>query len=899
MEVKRFIEEEFPIEAVSKESAKEKNIRRGQISTLHIWWARRPLGASRATNYASLIPAPRDQAERRRTERFIADLSKWDNMENYNMLGIAKKDILKANGGIPPKILDPFSGGGAIPLEALRLGCETYASDYNPVSTLILKCTLEYPQRFGHSPRKEAHGLVSPKSPNTLTKDVAQWGEWIFKKVEKEMLRFYETDRDGSIPTTYLWARTIPCQNPTCGAEIPLIMQFWLANTQRKKISLFPEVSNGAINFRIVGTGHDEMPRGFDPEKGSVSRAVATCFVCHSAVDGVTTRSLFSKGKSGNRMLAVVLRRGGEVGKTYRVATDRDSELFGEATEYLQKKRKALQDEWGVDPVPDEPTPEGKGSGAERAFSVQSYGMKEWGQLFNARQKLVLLSLSEAVRQAYPEMIQSGYAEDLATAVTTYLAFLVDKIASSSNTLSRWQSSRECVADTFSRGALPIVWDYPETNIFGGASRSYHGLFDDILLLIDRLSNIETSASVSQGSATSLPYPDSFFDAVITDPPYYDNVPYSYLSDFFYVWLKRTVGSLYPDLFPTPLTPKKDEIVAYSNMEGGLEKGKQFFKEMLGKSFSEIHRVLKPNGVSVIVFAHKSTAGWETLINSLQGSGMVVTGAWPIHTEMPGRLRASGSAALASSIYMVARKSTKISTGFYSEVRDDIKKHLEGKLDRLWGEKIVGADFLISAIGASIEVFGKYEKIIDDEGNQIQAPKLLEDVRRTVTDYAVRKVLHNGFSVEITQMTRFYILWRWAYGELEVSFDDAHKLAQSVGIDLSKEWNRGFIKKDKESIVVQGPEARDLSTISISKELIDILHCSVMLWRKGKLNELSGLLKESGFGNSDTFYRVAQAIAETLPSISTERKLLEGFMNSRERLREELREETVQKRLFE
>lgn len=895
---KRFIEVRFPIEAVSKESAKEKNIRRGQISTLHIWWARRPLGSSRATIYASLVPAPPDAAQQKTKDRFIGELSKWENMANYDMLAAAQAEIVEANGGRPPKVLDPFSGGGAIPLEALRLGCETYSSDYNPVSTIILKCTLEYPQRLGRKPRTQLNEL-SPKGSSKLTEEVRKWGNLMFKQVEREVSRFYTSYDEGVKPTAYIWSRTIKCQNPSCGADIPLVKQYWLANTPTKRISLIPKVSGKTVTFGIVGDGFERMPRGFDPEKGTVSRAVAICLVCHSTVDDTTTRSLFLKGQSGNRMLAVVSRSEGERGKSYRPATDRDLELYQEASKYLTVKRKSLSEEWGIDPVPDEPTPEGKGRGAERAFSLQSYGMKEWGNLFNERQKLLLVTLTEAVRHTYNEMVKSGYDEEHSKAITTYLGLLVDKIASSSNTLARWQPNGEKIADTFSRGALPIVWDYPEVNIFGGASRSFEELFDDILHVIDQLSEITQPATVSQCSAVSLPYAESFFDAVFTDPPYYDNIPYSYLSDFFYVWLKRSVGFLYPDLFATLQTPKNEEIVVYSNLEGGFEAGKSFFEKTLEKAFKEICRVLKPNGVAVIVFAHKSTAGWETLINSILDSGLVVTSAWPIHTEMPARLRASQSAALASSIYMVARKSTREPTGFYNEVRENLRKHLDERLDRLWEEKIIGADFLISAIGASIEVFGKYERIIDDEGKKTPTSRLLEDVRRTVTDYAVRKVLRNGFSVEISQMTRFYVLWRWAYGELEVDFDEAHKLAQSVGIDLSKEWNKGFVVKDKESIIVQGPEERDPSSITTSKELIDVLHRSVVLWKKDDFSELAKTLKESGFGTSDTFYRVAQAIAESLPSTSGERKLLEGFLNSRERLREELREETVQKRLFE
>lgn len=403
---------------------------------------------------------------------------------------------------------------------------------------------------------------------------------------------------------------------------------------------------------------------------------------------------------------------------------------------------------------------------------------------------------------------------------------------------------------------------------------------------------------VFHGSGTTLSFPDDYFDAVLTDPPYYDNVPYSYLSDFFYVWLKRTVGDLYPELFTTPLTPKKEECVAYSNGEGGFEEGKHRFEALLRQSFREVHRVLKPNGIAVIVYAHKSTSGWETLINSLLDSNLVVTGAWPINTEMQARLRAKESAVLASSIYIVARKMEREKVGFYNAVREELKTHLDRKLDRLWQEGISGADFFISAIGSAIEVFGKYEQVMDYEGTIIRADRLLEDVRKVATDYAVHQILHNGFAGEISDLTRFYVLWRWNYGEAKVIYDEARKLGQSCGIDVTQEWRRGgFIRKEKEFVRVLGPQERDVKDLMASREIIDVLHLALLLWEKGKRTEMAALLQESGFGMKDSFYRVAQAISESLPTESKEKKLLDGFLSGKERMRDELKRESVQARL--
>ena len=421
---------------------------------------------------------------------------------------------------------------------------------------------------------------------------------------------------------------------------------------------------------------------------------------------------------------------------------------------------------------------------------------------------------------------------------------------------------------------------------------------------VGNISHIPNLAIVTQSSATSLPYSDNYFDAVFTDPPYYDNVPYSHLSDFFYVWLKRTIGDLYPELFSTPLTPKSKEIVAYTN-DRTWEEAKAFFEDNLKKSFQEIHRVLKPNGVTTIVYTHKSTSGWETLINSLLDSGLVITASWPIHTEMKARLRARESAALASSIYFVARKMERKDTGWLNEVKEEIKRYIYDKLERLWQEGISGADYYIAAIGSAIEIFGKYEKVMDYEGNIIKADKLLNFVRDVVTDYAVRQILHNGIAGELSPLTKFYILWRWTYREARVIFDNARKLAQSTGINLAKEWNKGFIKKEKEFIKVLGPQDREEELAlmpnaqSLMPELIDVLHSVLILWKEGKRVEMKEVLAETGWGNKDAFYRVAQAISETLPLESKEKKLLDGFLSGKERLITEVKQTTIQRRLFE
>jgi len=473
---RRFIEVSFPVKEISEIASKEKNIRHGHISTLHIWWARRPLASSRATNYAALIPAPKTREELEQKKKFIVELSRWENSLNRDLIEKARRDILEANGGKPPRILDPFAGGGSIPLEAMRLGCETHAVEYNPVAVLILKCTLEYPQKYGRPKGEGNWGPLSSEAKSPLVEDVKRWGDWVLKEAKKELEKFYPEDEDGSVPVGYIWARTIPCQNPSCGAEIPLMRQFWLAKKERKKVALYPYVEGKEVKFKIVGDGYEEMPEGFDPSKGTVSRAIATCPVCGSSIDANTTRKLFQEGKAGQRLIAVVLHKPGVRGKRYRLATEKDLEAYKEAERYLEEKRKKLMEEWGIDPVPDEPTPEGKGRGAERAFSVRNYGMNKWGDLFNARQKLALITFVEKVRMAYKEMIEEGYEEGYAKAVVSYLAMGVDRLADHNSVLQLHQPDKEAFKNTFARQALPFIWDYAEINCLsneGGWSSSF------------------------------------------------------------------------------------------------------------------------------------------------------------------------------------------------------------------------------------------------------------------------------------------------------------------------------------------------------------------------------------------------------------------------------------------
>lgn len=764
-------------------------------------------------------------------------------------------------------MLDPFGGRGAIPLEAQRLGCEIHSCDLNPVAVLIQKCTLEYPQKYGQP----------------LYNDVQKWGNQILAQATEELAAFYPKEPDGSDVYAYIWARTLPCQNLNCNAVIPLMRQFWLAKNAKRKIALFPYEMDRHIAFRIIGTGHAPIPEGFDPSKGTITRAVVTCPLCNSTIAANQTRRFFQDELAGEQMLAVGTQHPKYKGKQYRLATEDDVAIFNKAQKHLSEKRECLRAAWGIDPVPDEPTPKIKGPGAERGISIHNYNLNTYGDLFNARQQLTLVTLTEKIRDAHAEMqTQGNHDPEYGKAISTYLGLWLDRIADMGSNLCLWGNANESIVKLFGMATLPMVWDYGEANPLHIGANRLKTLLKPMLHLCQM--DKESTTTVKQASAQSLPYSDNTFDAVLTDPPYYDNAAYAYLSDFFYVWLKRSLGEHYPELFKEPLTPKDTEIVAYGHREGGLEAGKQFFETELSKTFKEMHRVLKPNGIAVIVYAHKSTEGWETLINALLDSNLVITGAWPIDTEQKVRWRSYNSAALASSIYMVARKREREAFGLYNDVKKELETYLEQKLFTLWEWGFSGADLFIAAIGSGIEVFGKYEEVIDGNDNLIRADKMIADIREILERFDGEKAGIAG-----TQLTRFYLRWRREHGIKSVLFNDARELALSLGIELTEEWGEGsFIQQEKTNVRVLGPQERQETDLSNSEELIDVLHHALLLWRSGNRAEMIQQLSTNSIGLNELIWNVAQQISAALPMDNQERQWLEGWLADRNTIQREV-----------
>lgn len=583
---------------------------------MHLWWARRPLAMSRAVVFGTLLPDPGDDARRKEILDLMADASPFEASVNPALINPLRKLLAEAYPDGPPKVLDCFAGGGAIPLEALRLGCDVTAVDLNPVAHLIEKCVLEYPQRFGQQ---------GDMGENTLAADFVKWAGWVRERVEPKLARVFPADEKGRRPGMYLWARTMRCLNPACQAEIPLAKSFWLANSPRRQA--WVEVcSEGNQILLTVKSGHP--PIGVDPAVGTVKASSVTCPACGSSSEAKLVREIGKASGFGRRLMAVL----DVAGRTRLYRDPRKDEVEGaeEATKLLEDLPDTCD---GVSAIPDEPCDEI----GYRNLQNLLFGFTDWRSLFNDRQLYVLGTLSQAVRDSFAEMCQLGMNQERARAVTTYLGLCVDRIADYDSSFCIWNIQGEKIAHTFNFQAVPMVWDYAEIDPMMDVSGSWNGAVKWIRQAIEHCSSAAGApAAVERGNAQSLGFADDSFDAVVIDPPYYFSVMYSDLSDFFYVWLKRSIGFLYPDLFATQWTPKDQEIIQNRvNPRHPRYISAQNFEARLQNSLREIGRVVKDDGVISIVFAHTDVKAWESLLRALRSAGLVLTSSWPMRRSRP------------------------------------------------------------------------------------------------------------------------------------------------------------------------------------------------------------------------------------------------------------------------
>ena len=612
--LKRLIEVALPLKEISEHSAREKSIRHGHISTLHIWWARRPLAACRAAVFASLIPDPDDpecpegfrklvmdvlgkrqfqptngdgssieDTPRNRCLEFIKHLVRWENSNNSGYIEPARKLIATAHtflhpdaDGDTPRVLDPFAGGGAIPLEALRLGCEAHAVDLNPVAHLIELCTLVYPQKYGqpdsrpvpdYIKRLIAHNRNKRKTKgeadlfgtdeatifidheiipeveiteaeyrkNPLVADVKYWGHWVLERSRREIAHLYPATEDGQFPIAYLWARAVPCPNPTCRADVPLIQQRWIAKKSNRKVAVDVVHENGETIFQL----YEGKNIPFDPDLGTLSRTAASCPFCHTAIP---KKDLQSRSKPREfrvlPILSVWQAKGS--GKIYQVGTLSDIQALQAAEEHL--KQFGASRLGGLSPRPDEPLPY-----LRSIFNRHVYGLQTWGSLSNPRQAVALATFCAWTRTCSNLVHQQSGDKAYAQAVGAYLGLLVDEVVRFTSTLNRWKVDAEAIVDLFGRQALAMVWDYCENVPIGTHGGTWSFRLTKILEVLRNLTPISNHANVYRGSATRLSYPANTFSMVMTDPPYYDAVPYADLSDYFYVWEKRSIAHVLPE----------------------------------------------------------------------------------------------------------------------------------------------------------------------------------------------------------------------------------------------------------------------------------------------------------------------------------------------------------------
>lgn len=981
---KRLIEVDLPIKRISAHSRREKSIRHGHISTLHIWWARRPLAACRAVICAALWPDPADEhcppAFREAARKamldwarnhlgltsaesfprfvaiqkdagglddptelrhalldFIADFANWDNskvkeyLDTSRALTQAAHEALGGASGTRPLVVDPFAGGGSIPLEALRVGADAFASDLNPIPVLLNKVVLEYIPKYGQR----------------LADEVRKWGAWIKQEAEKELAEFYPKDPDGATPIAYLWARTIQCEGPGCGAQVPLFRSTCLA--QRGKHSVHLQVkcdkSSRTVAFDLkVGPGTDD-------EVGKIlRRSSATCPCCGYTTPAANVRNQFrgrASGAADARLLAVVTTAANGSGRQYRLPIAEDMDAIKRASVALDRLRQDCPDD-----VPDEALPY-----LRSIFNIHLLDATKWSYLFTPRQLISLVILIRLVRQLAENLSREISDTELRHAVVTCLALAVDRVSAQFSSLSWWQPKGEFVVGTFGRQALGIVWDFAEIKPVKGASGDLDGAIDWVVRVVEGTANgFGGTATVEQATATEHPLPDDSVAAVVTDPPYYDAVPYADLSDFFYVFLKRMLRGIHPRLFAEHLTPKRGEIVQLAERNPIYAfKTKEYFEAGMQSALSEARRITVPHGVSVIVFAHKTTQGWEVMLSSIINAGWIVTASWPIDTERAVRMRASGSAALASSVHLVCRPRENpdgsVRSGDIGDWRDvlsELPRRIHEWMPRLAEEGVVGADAIFACLGPALEIFSRYSRVEKASGEVVTLREYLEQVWAAVAKEALAQVFKDADTAGFEPDARLTAMWLWtlnagatngdespgdeeeadeeeetkgkstkAKGGFVLEYDAARKIAQGLGahledmthvVEISGETAR-LLPVSERTAYLFGKEQADapasgrkkkaaqmdlfgeLAKVSadetawcektvkkIGETTLDRVHQAMILFATGRGEALKRFLVEDGAGRDQHFWRLAQALSALYPSATSEKRWVDGVL---------------------
>ena len=776
----KLIEVALPLEDINRESAREKSIRHGHPSTLHLWWARRPLAACRAVLFAQLVDDPSahpekflteeaQKAERDRLHGIISRLVVWENIHDEDLFKEAHEEILKSTGGNPPPILDPFAGGGSIPLEAQRLGLEAHASDLNPVAVLINKALIEIPPKFAGRPPVfpgAAGDRMSWPGATGLAEDVRQYGKWMRDEAEKRIGHLYPKVKISGVEATviaWIWARTVTCPNPACAGTMPLVRSFWLGKKKGRERYVVPIPDGKRVRFEIAG------PKGY-PHEGTVSRTGAVCLLCDTPVPLSYIRAEGKADRMGAQLMAIA-------------AESKRQRYYLAPTEEHEKAADVPR----PDDVPEAELPE-----HALGFRVQGYGMRTWADLFTNRQLIVLTTFSDLVREALARIIADGAEPEYVDAVTTYLGLCASKAAAFHTTQARWRPNENKTAPAFGRQAIPMVWDFAETNAFAGAGGDWQGIIEGSSKALSSFP-AKPPAYTSQEDANNRAYNSLL---IATDPPYYDNVGYADLSDFFYVWLRRSLTGVYPELFSTLLTPKNDELVADPFRHEDADK---FFENGYTKVFARICEGMLDGYPITVFYAFKqaetddegdhASTGWETLLEGMLGAGWTVTATWPVRTEGSGRMRNQDSNALGSSIVLACRPRPADAgvtdrRGLIAALREEFPEALR----RLEQGKVAPVDLRQAAIGPGMAVFSRYARVNEPSGEPMRVRAALSLINQVLDEKL------SQLEGDVSADTRWCVDWFKQYGFDTGPYGTAETLSKGTDTDVDVLDRAGVLK---------------------------------------------------------------------------------------------------------
>lgn len=838
---KKLIEVAIPLEAINAASAREKSIRHGHPSTLHLWWARRPLAACRAVLFAQLVDDPSslpDQfttevavdTERQRLFKIMEDLVLWENSTNEEVLERARAEIRKSCGGKLPPVYDPFSGGGSIPLEAQRLGLAAYGSDLNPVAVTIGKAMIEIPARFaGKEPaHPSARDRNHHRNAEALAEDVRYYGMRLRDEAWTKVGHLYpkaqlspEQGGGSASVVAWIWARTVASPDPAFrGAHVPLVSSFILGSKKGRETIVSPVVdrSSGTYAFKVKNA--DILKEELTASSIGTKAGKAQDFICLLSKTPVTREYIRDEGKAGRlgaRLMAVVCE--GKNGRIYCNPTD---EMQALAESAGQQEEVALAKETFL-----------SGSTPTRAMITggvcSAYGLSTWGHLFSDRQILTLGTfghLLEALRdEIRHDAICAGYSDDVtplrdggsgafayAEAITVYLAFAINRSADRGSTLCTWDSSpkMEALRNTFGRQAIPMTWDFAEGNPFSTASGNFISNVEWVTKVIEKF--VPAAAGVErQMDAQTVEYPDNV--VISTDPPYYDNIGYADLSDFFFAWMKRSIRSVFPDSFSVMATPKAEELVATQYRHGSREAADRFFLEGMREAIANMARQSSSDFPATIYYAFKqsevaqegiSSTGWATFLQAVVEAGYAVVGTWPLRTEMANRMIASGTNALANSVVLVCRKKDEVAeTISRAEFIRALKRELPSAIGELQAANIAPADMPQSAIGPGMGVFSRYRAVLESDDSPMSVKAALQLINRELDEYL------GGIQGEFDADTRFAITWFEQHGTKTGEYGSANSIAQARGISVESVKHAGIVESSAGKVRILGRDELD------------------------------------------------------------------------------------------